>query len=132
MKGEDMEIRVDEKQVQDAVNENINKAVGNAISSYDVQKTISDQISSEITVGVLAESICSAVKHIDTDYLTKAISSEIQKTMVSAVQHIIVEGIAGVLVGLRKIPDYDRDATKKAHMEIITMLKQENRRGERT
>lgn len=127
-----MEIRVDEKQVQDAVIENINKAVGNAISGYDVQKTISDQISSEITVGVLAESICSAVKYIDTDYLTKAISSEIQKTMVSAVQHIIVEGIAGVLVGLRKIPDYDRDATKKAHMEIITMLKQENRRGERT
>lgn len=120
-----MEIKVDEEKVQEAVNEHINRAVGNAISAYSVQSAISEKIANEVTCGAISVSIEQALNNINTVVLTNAISEQIQRAMMSAVSHIIYDGLCDVLIKMRNIPSYESEKREKARIEIMALLKKE-------
>lgn len=118
-----MEIKINENDLQEAINSRITKAIETALSGYGVQSAIEEKLTADITMGMIGDSLEAALKEIDTGALTNSISVEIQKAMVSAVTHIIYEGLASVMVDLRKIPSYDDKARKSAFTEILATIK---------
>jgi len=118
-----MEIRISQEQLDKAINENVEKAISNALSGYSVQAAIADKITNEVATGVIGDSLNRAISEMDTDKLTRAISEQIQKAMISTVNHILTEGLISTILELRKIPSYDDKKREQAAAEIRVMLK---------
>ena len=50
------------------------------------------------------------------------LAAQIVKAMTSATVNIILEGLATVVMQLRNIPDYDREARAKEREKILAMF----------
>lgn len=120
-----MEIKINEQDLEAAINSKIQIAIGSALEGYGVRSAIEEKLTSDITYGLIGDALQNALEQMDTGNLTNVISIEIQRAMVSAVTHVIYEGLASILTDLRKIPSYDEKAREKARVEILAAIRRE-------
>jgi hypothetical protein len=102
-----MKIELDQEKVSEAINIHINKAVEDALKGHSVREAIAQKISAQLADGAVAKAIDNAVSRVDTGKLTQAIAEQIQKTMVSAVAHIVQESFLGIMANMRGFASYE-------------------------
>lgn len=118
-----MNIEINQELLEKSVNEHITKAVGNALAGYNVREAIGQKISDAVASGAIGEAISKAVSSMDTNALTLALAEQIQRTMTGAVCNIVEEGVCGLLLKLRGVPEYDRENFAKEKAEIMASLR---------
>jgi hypothetical protein len=117
-----MNIQIDQSQLDQAVNTHINTAIQQALQGYSVKDAIGKQISESVASGVLAEAIDSAIAKVDTGALTTHLANEIQRATTSAVVSILHEGLADLIMTIRKVPSYDQEKMKTERAIIMAKL----------
>lgn len=118
-----MNIEINQELLEMSVNEHITKAVDNALAGYNVREAIGQKISDAVASGAIGKAINKTISSIDTDALTLALAEQIQRTMTGAVCNIVEEGVCGLLLKLRGVPEYDRENFAKEKAEIMTSLR---------
>ena len=114
-----MNIAIDEKLVQEAINKQADEAVKTAFGDYKIKSAIEDAVSKAMIPSLLSESIEGAVSKLDLDALSSAVAREITRSTTRAVQHVIREAMVGIIIKIRGIHDYDRESIAKAHAELM-------------
>jgi hypothetical protein len=108
-----MQLELNQALIDAAVNENINKAVCEALGGYEVKQGIAKAISSEVADGVLADAIKKAVSQLNLENLSCALAKEIEKAATRATVSFLQEGLVTAVCKLRGIGDYSPDDEKK-------------------
>lgn len=120
-----MDIKLNEEELQEAINSKMNKAVENALMDYSIQKVIAEKITQSFACGVIGEALDKALASMDVTELTTVLAKEISKATTRAAVHILTDGLIETLLNLRKIPDYDDKKRSAARMELAALLKRE-------
>jgi len=119
-----MEIRINQTQIEEAINNAATKAIAESLGGYHVVRSIADVVSSEVAAGAIAEAIRQAVAQIDNAALVKALATEIQRATTRAVVGILHEGLVTVICRLRNIGDYSTD-DKAEREKILAEIRRE-------
>lgn len=115
-----MELKINEKLIEEKMNLEITKAVADAVSGWKMQSAIADVITSEIAEKTLQEVIRKAVSNIDIDDLVSVLAKEMSRSVVSAVVHILEEGVLDIVCKLRGIGNYsDEDKRERERVKAI-------------
>ena len=108
-----MEIKINQEEIAESINKSIGQSIADALTSYDMQKSISHVISKEIAEGAIAEAIRIAASSVDVTVLSISLASEIQKATTKAVMILLQEALLTTVCTLRGIGDYS-EVDKKA------------------
>jgi len=118
-----MEIKVDEKMLEGAINSKINKAVEDAIGGCSVRQAIAEKLTESFAHGVIAQAFDAALNSINVTKLTQHLAEEISRATTRAAVMVLTHGLADTLMSLKRIPSYDTDGQKRARAEILAELK---------
>lgn len=102
-----MEIKIDEQQVQEAMNKQATLGIKNAFEGYGVRSTIETAIAESVIPAIITEAITQAAATIDTAKLQNILAQEIARSVTSGVQHIIRETMINIILDIKKVPSYD-------------------------
>ena len=114
-----MEIKIDEQQIQDVMNEQATSGVKNAFQGYAIKSILEETIAKSVIPSIMLDAITKAANTIDIDNLVNALSEQMAKSITKGVQHVIQETMINVILDIKKVPSYDDDKRKAARQEIL-------------
>ena len=117
-----MDIKVDNETIEKAINENINKAVVNAIGGYEIQQAISKKLSEDVAYKAIGEALDKAIAGIENNKLSQAIAEEMQRTIIKSVSHVVKESTIAIILKLKGIQEYNKEQFKTEHDRLMTLL----------
>ena len=117
-----MEISIDEKVIQEALDSQATKGIQTAFEGYAMRNSIEKAVSESFLPTVLSSSLEKAASSIDIDVLTKHLSKEMARSITKGVQAVIQETMVNIIMDLKKIPSYDNEARESARMEILAKV----------
>lgn len=117
-----MEINIDEKEMQNVLNEQAVEGVKAVFKSYSIKSVLEKTISDSVLPALITEAIVNSVSHIDMDKLSQKLAEEIAKATTSAVQAVVQESMIEILVKLKGVPSYEPEKLARARAEIINTV----------
>ena len=126
-----MEIKIDEVQVQQALDEQATKGIKSAFEGYGIRSAIEKVIADSVVPAIITSAIEQAASSIDREQLAQHLAQEIARSVTRGTQAIIRETMVNIILDLKKIPDYERDKRDAARIEILhSIFKEDARRME--
>ena len=113
-----MEIKIDELQVQEALDKQATAGIKNAFEGYAVRSVIEKAIAESIIPSIISSAIEQAASTIDIADLTQHLAAEIARSVTRGVQSIIRETMVSVILDIQKIPSYDEKKRSEARVKI--------------
>jgi len=101
-----MDIKIDAQQVEKAINEQVGKAIADALSGYDVRQAIAKSLSTEIAEGAIHQALKRATANLDLERLTATLASEIERAATASTVGLLQESFVSVVAKLRNISEY--------------------------
>lgn len=121
-----MEISLNNKQLQEAIEKATNAAVTECIGGWEVKNIIKEKATEVLLSVSVAQAIESAINNMNIGGLTQAITREIEKAVVSLAVHTLRGTTARAIFDLRKGKQYMTSDEEAQMMEkIIAELKRE-------
>jgi len=117
-----MEIKIDEKQVQDALDIQATEGIKRAFEGYTIKSTIEKTIADSVIPSLISEAVINAANQIDISSLTNHLASEIARSVTRGVQSIIRETMINIILDLQHIPSYETEKRNNKRMEISAKL----------
>lgn len=114
-----MEIKLDDTSVQDAINSQLGRAVGDALGGYDVKRAIEVRMTASIAHGIIGEAVDIALKGLDVNNLAAILGAQIARAVTGSTVRILTEGFIEILLNIKKIPEYDHEKRERARQEIL-------------
>jgi len=115
-----MEIRIDESQIQSALNTQATAGIKKAFEGYGVRSAIEKVISDSVVPAIMTTAITSAAESIDIEVLTQHLAKQISISVTKGVQSILLETMVNIILDLRNIPEYEIEKREKERAEIIS------------
>jgi len=119
---ETMEIKIDEKQLQEALDGSATAGIKNAFGSYPIKSMLEKTIADSVLPTLITSAIEKATSTMDINVLSLKLGEEIAKSVTKGVKCIIQETMIGIIMDIRKIPQYDDEKRKRAKAEIETLI----------
>lgn len=117
-----MEIKIDEKQVQNVLNEQAEAGIKNAFSGYAVKSILEKAIADSVIPGIIVEAMEKSASSLDIDNLSKILAAEIARSVTRGVQLVIRETMINIILDIQKIPSYEDEKRVKARAIIENKL----------
>jgi hypothetical protein len=117
-----MEIKIDEVQVQKALNDQATLSIKTAFEGYQIKSAMEKTITDSVIPEIMTMSICSAVKQIDIEALTQSLAREMAIAVTKGVQAIVTDSMIEIIMRMRKIPDYDEKVRKVERDKIYNSV----------
>jgi len=117
-----MEIRIDEKQMQEVLGEQATKGIQNAFDSYSVRSIMEKVVADSVIPSIMTAAMEAAVKKIDIDDLSQKLAEQIARSTTAGAVNVIRETMVTILMDIRKVPQYDDDKRKRAREEILAAI----------
>lgn len=114
-----MEIKIDEKAVQEALDTQATAGIKHAFESHSIRQAIETAISETVIPTIMAKAIADAASSIDTAALTQHLAEEIARSVTKGVQLVVRSTMIEILLKLKGIESYDleRLARERAKLE---------------
>lgn len=117
-----MEIKINQDEVQAALDNGTTAAIKNAFEGYSMRNAIEKVLAEAVLPDVMATAIRGAVSQIDIDELQGALSKQMSRSITKAVQTMLQDATINMLLDLRKIPDYDKPRREAERAKIIAEM----------
>ena len=105
-----MNIEIDQKTVDSAVEELVKSGVAEAIQGYGVREdAVKASLSEAFENGNLAKSIQEGIANVNTDHISQAIALQLQRTSTHMVSELLGEAVSKIVCDLRGLLTYDND-----------------------
>jgi hypothetical protein len=117
-----MEIKIDELQVQEALDKQVTAGIKTAFEGYAVHSTIEKAISESVIPSIITIAMVQAASTIDINNLSQHLAQEIAKSVTRGVQGIIRETMIGIIMDIQKVPQYDANKRREAYAKIEASL----------
>lgn len=104
-----MNIEIDQKTVDSAVEELVKSGVAEAIQGYGVRDAVKASLSEAFENGNLAKSIQEGIANVNTDHISQAIALQLQRTSTHMVSELLGEAVSKIVCDLRGLLTYDND-----------------------
>ena len=105
-----MNIEIDQKTVDSAVEELVKSGVAEAIQGYGVREdAVKASLSEAFENGNLAKSIQEGIANVNTDHISQAIALQLQRTSTHMVSELLGEAVSKIVCDLRGLSTYDND-----------------------
>jgi len=117
-----MEIKIDEEQVQKALDEQATAGIKNAFEGYAIRSTIEKAIAESVIPSIVTSAMEQAASTIDVQELSQHLAQEIAKSVTRGVQGIIRETMIKIIMDIKKVPEYDKEARARAYAEITATI----------
>ena len=114
-----MEIKIDEQQIQDVLNEQAQTGVKYAFESYAIREVLQETIAKSVIPALMLDAITRAASTVDVGRLSQCVAEEITRSVTRGVQHVIQETMINVILDIKKVPSYDDEKRKSAREEIL-------------
>ena len=113
-----MEIKIDEVQVQEALDKQATAGIKSAFEGYAVRSTIEKAIAESVIPSMITTAIEGAASTIDIAALTQHLAEEIARSVTKGVQMVIRETMINIILDIKKIPEYDKEKRDRARADI--------------
>ena len=113
-----MNINIDEKQLQEALDKQATTGVRNAMEGYAIRSAIEKAVAEAVLPDLIRTSVVEAASQIDIARLTQCLAKEMSRSVVKGVQAVMQDTMIEVILKMRGIPDYEREKREKARAEI--------------
>jgi hypothetical protein len=117
-----VEIKIDEVQLQEVLNEQTTASVKSSFEGYGMRSAMEKAIADSVIPAIMTEAIVKAASQIDIDALIQALSEEMAKSVTKGVQAIVRDSMVEVIMSIKKVPEYDKEARARARAEIIASV----------
>jgi len=116
-----MEIKLDEKIIEESINRSATEAIKNATSSWNVKNAIEERVANAVLEGVMGDALISAMD-ADVAALSTALANQLQRSVVAGAVAIVQDSVVEQIMRLRKVPEYDDAKRAAARAEIEARL----------
>lgn len=117
-----MEIKIDEKLMQQVMDEQTSKAMQSAFSDWEISRKIKETIIESVMPELLVRSVTEAASRIDVSSLTQAIADEMSRALVRSISHVVKETMINVIIKIKGIESYDTEKIKKEREKLSTLI----------
>ena len=117
-----MEIKINQEEVQAALDNGTTTAIKNAFEGYSMRNAIEKVLAEAVLPDVMGTAIRGAVDLIDAKALQGALSAQMSRSITKSVQFMLQEATINMIMDLRKIPDYDKPRREIERAKIIAEL----------
>jgi len=114
-----MDITINESDLHAAVTSATENAVTGALKSYNIESAIRDRVVDSLLTDAIANTVADSLNNLDVESLQRALAAEISRTVVATTVTILREAAVGILLDMRKIPNYDDDRRKRERISIL-------------
>lgn len=117
-----MEIKIDEKMVQETLDQETANAVKRTMEGGTIRRAIETTFGESLIPNLIGQAVVDAASKIDLDVLTEHLAKEIARSMTAGAVCVIRDAMTEVIMQLRGVPEYDHPKRDAARASIKAEL----------
>jgi len=114
-----MEIKIDELQVQEALDKQATASIKQAFEGYEIRSVMKDAIANSVIPALMTDAMVNAAAQIDVTKLAEKLAQEMTRAITKGVQAMVRDAMIEIIMRIKKIPEYDDKKREVARQEII-------------